>query len=118
MPCGEVLGPNLKRAERHRAAILVAIENGTFEYAKTFPDSAKRLEFLAHPTQRNTVAKFMENFLASQKAIVKASTYRDYRKIVDNVIDIIQTRCCHERLIETRQRLIVCNSSEPHSLHT
>ncbi len=30
---------NLKRAERHREAILDAIERGTFDYATTFPNS-------------------------------------------------------------------------------
>ena len=32
---------NLKRAEIHRAAILDAIERGTFDYATTFPDSLR-----------------------------------------------------------------------------
>ena len=32
---------NLNRAKRHRAAILDAIDKGTFDYAVTFPDSPK-----------------------------------------------------------------------------
>lgn len=75
---------NLKRAERHRSAILVAIENGTFDYTKTFPTSAQRLKFLQHPGQGQTVQKFLEGFLASQQGIVKASTLHEYRKIVHN----------------------------------
>jgi Arm DNA-binding domain len=40
---------NLKRAARHRAAVLDAIERNTFDYATTFPDSARRLLFLDRP---------------------------------------------------------------------
>jgi integrase len=82
----EPTAPNLKRAARHRAAIQVAIENGTFDYAKTFPRSPRRLQFLAHPTQGQTVEKYLGEFLAGQKGIVKASTLHDYRKIIDNQI--------------------------------
>lgn len=82
----EPTAPNLKRAARHRAAIQVAIENGTFDYAKTFPRSPRRLQFLAHPTLGHTVEKFLGEFLASQKGIVKASTLKDYRKIIDNQV--------------------------------
>ncbi|WP_201259123.1 Arm DNA-binding domain-containing protein [Achromobacter xylosoxidans] len=32
---------NLKRAEQHRAAILQAISTGVFDYAATFPNSAR-----------------------------------------------------------------------------
>ena len=78
--------PNLKRAERHRAAILVAIENGTFDYAATFPTSPRRLKFLAHPGMAKTFLKFMEEWLARQKPLIKASTWDDYRKIVHNVL--------------------------------
>ena len=62
----------------------MAIENGTFDYAKTFPASPRRLQFLAHPTQGHTVEKFLGEFLAGQKGIVKASTLQDYRKIINN----------------------------------
>lgn len=36
---------NLKRAMLHRAAILHAIDQGTFDYATTFPDSPRKREF-------------------------------------------------------------------------
>ena len=43
---------NLKRAARHRAAVLDAIERNTFDYAKTFPDSARRLHFSTAQAKR------------------------------------------------------------------
>ncbi len=36
---------NLKRAEQHRAAILHAIAQGTFDYGVTFPHSKSRFKF-------------------------------------------------------------------------
>ena len=36
---------NLKRAEQHRAAILHAIERGSFDYTVTFPESPNRFKF-------------------------------------------------------------------------
>ena len=36
---------NLKRAEQWRASVLLAIENGTFVYAKSFPNSPNAVKF-------------------------------------------------------------------------
>lgn len=77
---------NLTRAERHRAAILLAIENGTFDYATTFPDSPNLQKFVDMPAQAITVEDFFTGWLKSQKSQVKASTHDGYRKIVDNLI--------------------------------
>jgi len=74
---------NLKRAERHRAAILVSIEAGTFDYAATFPDSPNAARFADQPGQVMTVEKYLSEWLASQKKHLKASTYDGYRKIVN-----------------------------------
>jgi integrase len=45
----EPTAANLKRAARHRAAIQLAIEDGTFDYARTFPESPRRLLFMTNP---------------------------------------------------------------------
>jgi integrase len=75
---------NLKRAERHRAAILDAIERGTFDYAITFPDSPRAAQFSEHRGASITFKDYLDQWLKSSKAHVKASTWNDYRKTVNN----------------------------------
>ena len=77
---------NLKKAEQMRSALLVDIANGGFDYSKTFPRSRRRLLFLSHPAQGASFERYMEDWLVGQKAMVKASTWNDYRKIVRNVL--------------------------------
>lgn len=74
---------NLKRAERHRAAILESIEVGTFDYAATFPDSPRADRFADLPGQVTTAEKYLTEWLALQKKRLKASSYDGYRKIVN-----------------------------------
>lgn len=76
---------NLKRAERHRAAILVSIEAGTFDYAATFPDSANAARFADMPGQVLKVEQYLTDWLASNKHL-KASTLDGYEKIVNNLL--------------------------------
>ncbi len=54
---------NLKRAARHRAAVLDAIERNTFDYAKTFPDSARRLLFLDRPGEALALSAYLRRAL-------------------------------------------------------
>jgi integrase len=75
---------NLKRAERHRAAILDAIERGTFDYAITFPDSPRAAQFSEHRGASITFKDYLDQWLKSSKAHVKASTWNDYRKTVND----------------------------------
>lgn len=77
---------NLTRAERHRAAILLAIEDGTFDYATTFPDSPNAAKFAALPGQVMRTELYLEEWLDSQKKHLKASTHHGYRKIVHNLL--------------------------------
>lgn len=74
---------NLKRAERHRAAILIAIEAGTFDYAATFPDSPNAAKFADLPGQVTTTETYLSDWLEGQKKHLKASTFDGYRKIVN-----------------------------------
>ncbi|MDB5814018.1 MAG: site-specific integrase [Rhodocyclales bacterium] len=76
--------PNLKRAERHRAAILDAIEKGTFNYSETFPDSPRRLLFIERQGDALKVAAYLDAWLDRQEKHLKSSTWDDYRKIVNN----------------------------------
>jgi integrase len=76
---------NLKRAERHRSAILVAIENDTFNYAHTFPKS-KNLSKFAVKGEALLVNAYLEEWLEQKRPTLKASTYRDYDKTVNNIL--------------------------------
>ncbi len=53
---------NLKRTERHRAAILDAIEKGTFDYATTFPDSKNGPLFSDQPGAAISVERFLSDW--------------------------------------------------------
>jgi len=74
---------NLKRAANHRAAILLAIENGTFDYSVTFPNSKNAHKFT--PSQ-HTVKTYLVEWLANKEPTIKASTINDYRKTINNII--------------------------------
>ena len=72
---------NLKRAEQHRAAVLYAISDGSFDYKKTFPESLNARKF-SKPGEMRLVEEYLEQWLADQKPRLKASTYQGYRKVV------------------------------------
>ncbi|TCS37450.1 integrase [Paucimonas lemoignei] len=76
--------PNLKRAAQHRAAILDAIQKGTFNYRITFPDSPRAALFVEKQGEVLTVEKYLDDWLERQRAHLKASTYEGYRKTVVN----------------------------------
>jgi integrase len=69
---------NIKKAERHREAVLHAIENGTFDYSVTFPGSKNIEKFTGKP--KLTVGRYLERWLDGKRQQVKTSTYRDYEK--------------------------------------
>ena len=77
---------NLKRAARHRAAVLDAIERNTFDYATTFPDSARRLLFLDRPGEAVGLTTYLDGWLTRMEAHLKRSTWDDYRKIINHTI--------------------------------
>ncbi|MGZ9712557.1 Arm DNA-binding domain-containing protein [Glaciimonas sp. GNP009] len=76
--------PNLKRAFQHRAAILDAIQKGTFDYRVTFPDSKNVIHFVERQGEIITVTKYLDDWLERQRVHLKASTYSGYQKIVNN----------------------------------
>ncbi|WP_396190228.1 Arm DNA-binding domain-containing protein [Flavobacterium sp.] len=77
---------NLKRAEQHRAAILHAIERGTFDYAVTFPDSPRRFKFIAKPGAQYLLSEYLETWVEGHCKHLKASSLDDYKKIVYNTL--------------------------------
>ncbi len=76
---------NLKRAANHRAAILLAIEDGTFEYAVTFPDSKNATKFSAKPLT-GTLREYLESWIDSKEKTIKASTANGYRKAISGLL--------------------------------
>jgi len=75
---------NLKRAERHRAAVLDAIERGTFEYAVTFPSSPRAVLFSHEPGPTMTLSKDPDRWLNDIRPSLKASTFTNYKRIVNH----------------------------------
>jgi integrase len=73
---------NLKRAEQHRAAVLHAISTGSFDYAKTFPNSLKARQFAAQPGDVDTFDTYLESWLEGKRKHLKSSTFNGYRKVV------------------------------------
>lgn len=76
---------NLKRAANHRAAIFLAIEDGTFEYAVTFPDSKNATKFSAKPLT-GTLREYLESWIDSKEKTIKASTANGYRKAIRGLL--------------------------------
>lgn len=76
---------NLKRAEQHKASIELAIYNGTFDYAATFPKS-KRAARVGYKTGQIPLETYLDNWLTSKEAHLKASTLDGYRKIINGVL--------------------------------
>ena len=76
---------NLKRAEQHKAAIELAIYNGTFDYLATFPKS-KRAQRLGYQTGQVPLSKYLAGWLEKKDKGLKASTIDGYRKIIDGVL--------------------------------
>jgi len=75
---------NLKLAAKHKGAIDVAIVNGTFDYAHTFPNSKNRHRFKT-TTARRTVSAYLSDYLDASKPHLSTSTWDDYRKTIENV---------------------------------
>ena len=77
---------NLKRAERHRAAVLDAIEKGTFDYATTFPNSKNGATFSDQPGAAITVERFLSDWWRTEGKELKASTRAVDKRILFNQI--------------------------------
>lgn len=75
---------NDRRIERHRAAVLDAIERGTFDYAYTFPESKRAEEFVERRGQVVTVKDYLDQWLKRVEPHLKASTHTDYKKTINN----------------------------------
>ncbi len=77
---------NLKRAERHREAILDAIERGTFDYATTFPNSKQARLLSREPGTNITVEEFLSDWWRTEEKELKSSTRKVDQRILFNQI--------------------------------
>lgn len=77
---------NMKRAARHRAAIMDAIDKGTFDYSVTFPDSPRAKEFARVPGDAFAIRGYLSNWLNDKKAEISASTHQDYTRTINNIL--------------------------------
>ncbi|WP_310632232.1 Arm DNA-binding domain-containing protein [Paraburkholderia sp.] len=75
---------NTRALIKFRQRIILAIEDGSFDYAKTFPESKKIAKFAKPGTPSVTVASYLEEWLEIKKTQIAASTERDYRSIIFN----------------------------------
>ncbi|RXE48737.1 site-specific integrase [Chromohalobacter israelensis] len=73
---------NLKKAARHRAAILDSIEADTFDYQVTFPRSKNARKFL----RGDRLDHYLREWLNRKRPTLKASTIKTYSKIIEQLI--------------------------------
>ena len=77
---------NLKKVERFRISILEAIDNGTFEYQVSFPNSKNAPRFAKYTGSNTSVEQYMKNWLVSKENEVRSSTFAGYTRIANNTI--------------------------------
>lgn len=93
---------NLKRAEKHKAAIELAIYEGTFDYAATFPKS-KRAMRMGYQTGQIPLKQWFEQWLERKEKYLKASTIDGYRKIISGVLS---PRLGHVPLVTLTRKMV------------
>ncbi|WP_445620624.1 Arm DNA-binding domain-containing protein [Kushneria sp. Sum13] len=70
---------NLKKAARHRAAIIDSIDAGTFDYGVTFPGSKNARKFI----RQDRLDHYLRQWLEHKRPTLKTSTYDGYRKAIE-----------------------------------
>lgn len=73
---------NLKKAARHRAAIIDAIESGSFDYQVTFPRSKHARKFM----RGDRLDNYLRQWLVAKQPTLKASTVKTYTTIIERLI--------------------------------
>jgi len=76
---------NLKFASNYRGEILIAIDDGTFIYSETFPNSKNAAKFESITNLKMpTVKELLLAYFKRHEAVFKSSTKRDYRNTINN----------------------------------
>jgi integrase len=76
---------NTRELIKFRQRILFSIEDGSFDYAQSFPNS-KNITLFAIKGGSLTVTSYLEEWLEVEKTQIAASTARDYHGIIFNII--------------------------------
>jgi integrase len=76
---------NTRDLIKFRQRILLSIDDGSFNYAQTFPNS-KNLEKFASPGGAHTIAGYLEAWFDVKKTQIAASTAREYHGTIFNII--------------------------------
>lgn len=77
---------NIKFAERKRSAILLEIAQGTFDYARHFPNSRRAQVFSTRTASRKTISDALDEWLAIIEPTVTPHTMGGYRNAADQYI--------------------------------
>jgi integrase len=77
---------NLDRAADHVAAIRHEIKQGTFDYKQVFPHSKQAIANAPTPGGRTLVADYLESWFEETKPGLAASTLREWRGTVFNLL--------------------------------
>ena len=73
---------NLKKAARHRAAIISSIDADTFDYQVTFPRSKNARKFMRH----DRLDTYLRQWLNSKRPTLKASSIKTYDTIIERLL--------------------------------
>lgn len=76
---------NIKFAERKRQAILHEIAQGSFDYARHFPNSPNAARFSDNLADYKTVGQMLDDWLRIAKARVTAHTYGGYERSANQI---------------------------------
>lgn len=77
---------NIKIVSRQRTVILNAIDEGTFDYSVTFPNSTNAARFAVYKGVGLTVESYLTDWIEQKRVGLKVSTYNGYKKIIDHQI--------------------------------
>jgi integrase len=77
---------NDKRIANHLGAILNSIENNTFDYNITFPNSCRKKLFLDNKSDDLLIEEYFDSWLEMKRKCLKSSTITGYAKIINHQI--------------------------------
>jgi integrase len=78
---------NRKRLENWLGAIKSAIDQNSFDYSVTFPNSKNRFKFIANKGNNLLLSQYLDNWLESKKKTIKASTHLSYAKACKLIVN-------------------------------
>jgi len=80
----EPTAANLKSASNHRGAILEAIEDGSFNYLATFPNSKKAKNLKS--TSNMLIKDWLDQWIEEMKPTLHTSTYTTHKRTINRLL--------------------------------